>query len=298
MRIRVALFGVLLVAPLAAAQELEPRAYSSSPTGLNFVVGAYGSSTGDVVFDASLPFRDVHAEVNTASFGASRTFGAFGRLSSAAVVLPYAWGSVEGNVGETFRRITRSGLADLRVRLAMNLIGGPALAPREFAARKSGTTLGTSLSVVAPTGQYDPAKLINLGANRWAVKPELGLSHPHGPWAFEAYAGVWLFTANDDFFGGSRRTQQPIGAFQGHLGYTIRPRLWVARDATFYTGGRTSIDGVEKDDHQENSRYGLTASLPVGSRSSLKLAWANGFTTRVGGDFTTFSVAWQYRWLK
>jgi hypothetical protein len=36
--------------------------------------------------------------------------------------------------------------------------------------------LGTSLKVTAPTGQYDPTKLINWGANRWGFKPEFGYS--------------------------------------------------------------------------------------------------------------------------
>ena len=38
----------------------------------------------------------------------------------------------------------------------------------------------TSLTVNAPTGQYDGTKLINVGTNRWAFKPEVGLSHPVG----------------------------------------------------------------------------------------------------------------------
>jgi hypothetical protein len=112
----------------------------------------------------------------------------------------------------------------------------------------------------------------------------------------EAYAGLWLYTDNTDFYGGSLREQSPLGTFQVHVSYTFKPRLWIAGDATFYAGGRTKLDGVRKDDRQENSRLGLTLSLPVGRRHSLKLTWANGFTTRIGGDFDTLSLAWQTLW--
>ena len=79
------------------------------------------------------------------------------------------------------------------------------------------TLLGVSLKVVAPTGQYDPTKLINLGANRWAFKPELGLSRRWGHWVLDAYGGVWLFTENPEFFsrneyfpGVQAQTQDPV----------------------------------------------------------------------------------------
>ena len=280
----------------APAQELEPRAYSPSPVGANFLILSYARSAGDVIFDPSLPFSDVKAAVNSAVLAYGRVFGLCGRSASAAVLAPYAWGSMSGNVAEQFRSIERAGPADLRTRLVVNLLGGPALSPREFAQRRPRTTLGTSLLVVVPTGQYDPAKLINISANRWAVKPELGLSHPVGRFTLETYAGVWLFTDNADFYGGSRREQAPLTALQAHVGYTFKPRLWLAGDATYYAGGHTTLDGVEKQDRQESSRLGLTLAVPIGRRFSLKASWATGVAARVGGDFDTFGLAGQFLW--
>lgn len=280
----------------ALAQELEPRAYSPNPTGANFVLLGYGHSRGSIVFDAALPFSDVRASLHSTSLVYGRTFGLFGRSAAATAVLPYVWGSVEGNVGEERRRITRSGLADARLRLSMNLVGGPALAPSQFAKRRPRTTLGASLQVAGPSGQYDPAKLINIGANRWSIKPELGLSHPVGRFWLELYGGLWFFTPNPDFFGGSRREQQPIATLQAHASYTFRPRLWLAGDATFYRGGRTTVDGGAETDLQSNSRLGVTVALPTGRRHSLKLAWATGVTTRIGGDFDSLAIGWQVLW--
>ena len=280
----------------ARAQELEPRAYAPNPTGANFVLAVYGHSSGDVVFDPALPITNVDASVNTTALFYGRTFGLFGRSASAAVQMPYVWGTVEGDVFEERNSVYRSGLGDLRLRLTTNLLGGPALAPREFAKRRPHTTLGASVLVVAPTGQYDPAKLVNVGTNRWAVKGELGLSQPAGRLFVELYAGVWVFTDNPDFFGGSRREQDPLATFQTHVSYVFRPRLWLAADANFYTGGRTSVDGVESGDLQRNSRFGLTLAVPVKRRSSLKISWARGLTTRVGGDFDTLAVGYQFLW--
>ena len=296
---RLAATGALVFLAAAAssgAQELEPRAYAANPTGANFVILAYGRTSGGVFVDPSLPLTDVRARVNgvTALYG--RTFGVFGRSARIGFAVPYLWGTVEGEVFEEFRSVRRSGLGDGRLRFSVNLVGGPALAPPDFAKRRPRTALGASVVVSAPTGQYDPAKLINLGGNRWAVKPEVGLSHPAGRWVFEAYGGAWLFRDNQDFFGGSVREQRPLGTFQAHVSYTFRPRLWLAADGTYYTGGRTTVDGTLEEDFQKNSRVGLTLALPVGRRHSVKLSWATGATTRIGADFQTLAVAWQYLW--
>jgi hypothetical protein len=283
-------------APPLAAQELEPRAYSPSPVGANLLLVAYGRTSGDVVFDPSVPLTDVSAAVNAGTLFYARTFALLGRSASAAVVLPYAWGDVEGNVFEERRRVHRSGLADTRFRLAVNLVGGPALTPAAFAQRTPQTTLGASLVVVAPTGQYDPSKLVNIGANRWIFKPELGLSKPAGRFLFDVYAGAWLFADNPDYFGGSHREQDPLLTFQGHVSYTVKPRFWVAANATYYTGGRTTLDGVEKADLQRNSRYGVTVAVPIQRRSGVKASWSRGLTTRIGGDFETLALGYQFIW--
>jgi hypothetical protein len=281
-----------------SAQDLEPRAYTAAPIGLNFVVAGLGRSSGGVVVDPSLPIEDVNARVGTAVIGAATTFSLFGRTALALGVLPIAHAEATGRIGEDSRTATRNGLADPRFKLSVNLLGGRALEPREFVRTPRNTIAGVSLSVVTPGGQYDRTKLVNLGANRWAFKPEVGLSHAIRRWTLEGYAGVWLFTANDAFYTGSSvRTQEPVKALQGHVSYTLRPRLWFAFDGTWYSGGTTTIDGVDKGDLQRNSRVGATASLPITARQSVKVAYSTGATTRIGADFNTVAVTWQLTWL-
>jgi hypothetical protein len=238
----------------------------------------------------------VSANVHAVSPFYGRTFGLFGRTASLGVVLPYAWGSVEGNVGEAIQRVTRSGLGDTTLRFGCNLFGNPALSPKEFAARKPGRLLGASLTMTAPTGQYASSRLINIGTNRWALKPELGFSQPLGRWWLDVYAGVWFFTTNDEFYGGQSREQDPLVVVQGHASYTFRPRLWLALDATWYRGGSTTVNGVDNADRQENSRVGFTLAVPVTQAHGLKFGYARGTTTRVGAKLDTISVAWQFLW--
>jgi hypothetical protein len=280
----------------AFGQELEPRAYSRSPVGANFALVSYGRTEGDIVFDSSSVFSDVSARVNAAAVGAGRVFGLAGRQASLALAVPYALGDVSGNVGEDRRAITRSGLADPRLRFSTLLVGGPAQTRSEFAGSARGPIVGVSLVVVPPLGQYDSSRLINLGANRWAWRPEVGVSLPRGPWQFDLYAGVWLFGTNDDFYGGQRRTQEPVASYQTHVSYTFRPGAWVAVNANYYTGGVTTVDGVRGGDLQNNLRVGLTISMALTRGHSLKLAYSDGATTRVGGDFRSIGVAWQYLW--
>jgi len=279
------------------AQEIEPRAYSPSPMGVNFLLAVAGYSEGGVLTDPSLPVTDVEAEINALAFGYGRTFSIAGRSANFALALPYIRVDASGNIGENRRSVTREGVGDTKLRLAMNLLGAPAMTPREFSQREPKTTLGMSFSLNVPTGQYDPDRLINIGTNRWALKTELGLTQPIGKWLLEAYAGAWFFEDNDEFFGGQLREQDPLASIQAHISYTFRPRMWVALNTTYYEGGQTSLNGADKDDRQSNSRAGLTFSMPMGKDYSIKFNWSRGATTRIGSNFTTYGVGLQYAWL-
>jgi hypothetical protein len=278
----------------AVAQELEPRAYSPSPVGTTFVVAGVARSTGGVLIDPTLPIEDVDAKVRSLVIGAGYTFGLAGKQAIVLGAMPITWADVSGQVGENRASVSRRGLADPRLKFSVILAGSPARSPSEFARARPATIVGAAISVVPPWGQYVPEHLINLGSNRWSMKPEIGISFPRGHWTFEGYGGAWFFTANDRFYTGSfTRRQDPIAGMQAHVSYTIRPRAWAAFDATWYSGGRTNIDGVDKGDLQRNTRLGATVSLPIQKRQSLKVSYTAGAATRIGADFKTISVTWQ-----
>jgi hypothetical protein len=288
--------ALALIAACGCAQELEPRAYSAAPVGTNFAIAGYSRVRGDVLTDPSLPISDVEAHIDLYIAGYARTFALGSNTASLGLAVPFARADVSGNVFEASHEVHRAGIGDVRLRFALNFAGNPALTPQAFAQRTPTTVAGASLTVVAPTGQYESSRLVNVGSNRWAFKPEIGISHPIGDWFVEASAGAWLFGDNDEFLGRRRRSQEALYVMQLHAGYNFRPGLWVAVNGAYANGGRTSVNGVENQDVQHNSRYGVTLSLPIDNGWSAKLAWSKGFATRAGGDYEIVALVLQYRW--
>jgi hypothetical protein len=289
----VSIFGLSL-----KGQELEPRAYASAPVGLNAFAAGYAYSSGSVLFDPTLPFRDVTANINTVNVGYFQSINFFGRYSNVTATLPYLWGPIEGLVNEDFTRITRSGLASPRFRLAVNLFGAPALKLGDFVQYRQKTNIGFSFTMTTPLGQYDPNKLINLGTNRWAFKPEIGISHARNRWIFEFAFGAWFFSANDQFFGNVKREQDPVISTQGHIIYNLPKKMWVGFNANFFRGGRTQNDGIESTAPPlRNSRFGLTFSFPIYRRHSIRILYNDGMFTRLGTDFSQIAFIYQFVWL-
>jgi hypothetical protein len=293
------LLCLLAIAVPLSAQDLDPRAYAHVPVNGTFLIWGFAVSHGGVVSDPTLPVTDVNATVETPSIGVGRSFDMFGKTAQVFGVLPYSWAQASGKVLGEGKDITRAGLYDMRIRLSVLVRGAPAASVAQFAKIPRRTILGTSLTVVAPTGQFFPDRLINLGTNRWAFKPEFAVSQPMGQkWLLDVYSALWLFTANDSYYPGTQtRTQEPMGAFQAHLSYNFTRLLWAAFDATYYVGGRSTVDGIENNDRQSNTRVGATVAFPVGRRHSIKLAVSKGAIVRSGADFTTFSFGWQSAWI-
>ncbi len=290
--------AVALVVP-PSAQELEPRAYQPSPAGITLFSIGYGYSTGALIFDPTLLITNAEARISSMAVGVGRVFAFKGRAVAATAVLPWAWGDASGEASGQAQRVSRAGLTDMRFKVSVNLAGSPGVTARDFATARRRRVVGGSLTVLAPTGEYDRTKLVNLGSHRWAFKPEIGLSIPRGAWDFDVYGAVWLFTTNDEYYpGSSRRSQDPISAFQAHVAYTIRPRLWVAADATWYGGGEVRVDEGEPFVPYRNTRIGATLALPVGARQAIKVAWSTGLRAQSGSDFRTIAVAWQTAWAR
>ncbi|HME38694.1 MAG TPA: transporter [Steroidobacteraceae bacterium] len=280
----------------AVAQSMEPLSYTNSPIGLNFLIAGYAYQTGSVLVDPSLPLKNVHATVDSAILAYSRVIDCWGQSGSVAVVVPYAWLSASGDVFAQSRNVDRTGLSDLALRLSVNLYGAAALSLEQFAGYHQDVIVGVSLVVTAPSGQYIPSKLVNIGTNRWSAKPELGLSKKVGLWTFEAAAGVTFFSDNDEFFGNNVHRQDPLFAVQGHVIYNFNRKLWASLDGTYYTGGRTSLNGNLDNDLQRDSRSGATLAYSLARHNSIKLYFSSGVTARAGSDFKIYGIAWQYRW--
>src|SRR6185312_7553137 len=168
------------------AQDLRPRAYVITPAHWNAVILGYAFNDGSIFFGSALPITNASGRYSVPNISYYHAFSFFGRSANFTATLPYVVGIFQGELSGSQQQIYRSGLADSLYRLSVNLIGGPAMQPREFAKWKQKTLLGASIQIVAPTGQYYPSHLINPGNNRWVFKPELGFSHRWGNWIVDA----------------------------------------------------------------------------------------------------------------
>jgi hypothetical protein len=263
---------------------------------MNVAAIGYAFSSGNVLVDASLPVEDVTAEVHTVGLGYVRTLSVLGLSAKLDAQMPISRGSFKGQVNGEQRERSPSGLADPRIRLAINLLGAPALSLPDFAKYRQRTILGANLQVVMPLGQYDPDRLINLGSNRWSLRTEVGVGQALRRWTFELAGGAWFFTENADFFGGSSLTQEPLYYVKGNVIYVFRRGLWLSISAGHAEGGETQVNGVARNDLQSNHRVAASLALPMRRATTLKITYTNGLSTRLGADFNSIGASVQYTW--
>ena len=280
----------------ASAQEIEPRAYSNAPVGVNFLIAGYAYTTGGLSSDSALPVSDPELSTSNAVVAYARVLDFWGKSAKFDVVAPLS--SLSGSAVYKGERLQRdvSGLSDPKFRLSVNFFGAPALSLKEFAGFQQDLIIGASLQVSAPAGQYDETRLVNLGTNRWSFKPELGVSQALGRWTLEGTAAVTLYTDNDDFYQGRTRSQDPLYALQGHVIYSFRSGIWGSVDGTYFEGGRTTLDDTLNNDLQRNWRVGATLAFPLDARNSIKFFGSSGVSARTGNNYDLFGIAWQYRW--
>jgi hypothetical protein len=291
------LVGLGLLAGVARvhAQAIEPRAYADIPVGVNFLIAGFAYTEGSL--PNSLPVTDSHLDTSSGVLAYSRSLDLWGKSAKVDANVPYTWLSGSADYqGHTFDRNV-NGFGDPALRLSVNLYGAPALTPQEFASYHQDLVIGASLQVVAPLGQYDSTRVVNLGNNIWTFKPEVGVSKALGRWTLELQTAVTLYTDNNHFYtGNSKRSQDPLYQLQGHVIYGFRHGVWASLDATYYTGGRSTLNDTVDRDLQQNWRVGATLAMPINRYNSIKLYASDGVSARTGNNFKLYGIALQHRW--
>jgi len=296
---RAALLGMAMIGLVSSpgrAAELEPRAYASAPVGMNFLIAGYAYSEGGLSTDAASPIQDAHLTINTGVLAYARSLDVRGKSGKFDIIMPFSDLSGTALVSGQPAERNISGLNDPRFRFSVNFIGAPALSKQEFANYQQDLIAGASVQVSAPLGQYDPGRLVNIGTNRWFIKPDIGISKALGAFTLELSAGAFFYSKNDNYYGGRTLEQDPLYSTQAHVTYSFGKGVWVALDGTYDYGGRTTVDGVLNNDKQENSRFGATLAMPVNPNYSIKLYASSGVSIRTGSNYNLAGAALQYRW--
>jgi hypothetical protein len=288
---------LLMITSQAWSQNLEPRRWAHLPINANFIGLGATNSSGEIFLDPVLHIEDGEMELYALAAGYIHSFNLLGKTARMEVNVPYANGRWEGLLRGEPASTRRSGFADPSVRFAVNLLGSPALQGKEFAAYRAAnpikTIVGLGLDLTLPLGNYNSNRLIDLGNNRYVMRPQLGVLHQRNKWEFETTASVFLYGRNDEFFQGSVLEQDPLWFVQGHVSYTFKPGLWADLGAGYGFGGESTISGDKKDDAGRVSFWAASFGWPINAKQGLKLTYAFSQTnTRRGSDLDTIIFSW------
>ncbi|MBS7254640.1 transporter [Flavobacterium branchiicola] len=278
---------------LAYSQDLEPRVYANVPKKLNVAAIGYVFMDGNVLTDPSLPISDFKLQSHNLAASYVRTFGLANKLARIQVSLPFSFMDGSAMVNGAMLTGSRTGFADMKVRFGINLLGSPALDKMNFRSFEQKTILGVSLVTSVPTGRYYGDKQVNIGTNRWGIKPEIGISKKFAHVYAEAYGGVWFYTDNNDFLG-KKMEQKPTCSLQAHASYYFKNHMWVGFNTNWFFGGNTIVDGVSQASEIDNWRVGGTFSTPVGKGQSVKFQYHVGAYTNNGLNYYALSAVYQY----
>lgn len=285
-----------LIFIMGQAQELEPRAITNLPVGTNFLVGSYNFSNGDILLDPAINIRNLDANIHSTVLGYARSINFFGLSGKFDALIPFAFGDWRGDLAGSLERVSFDGLGDARLRFSFNFLNSPAMNVKEFQDYDVRQVSGVSIQIVMPTGQYDPEELVNLGSNRWAIKPQWGYAMNLSKWIFEGYASIWFYTKNSNYLNGNELAQDPLYTFKLHMIRKLPKSMWVSANMGYGIGGKSYINGNVTKSYISTARLGLFYAIPFGFKHSLKLAYVTGFRFEKGSDFDAFSISYQYRW--
>ena len=268
----------------ASAQEIEARAYSNAPIGINFVSGGIAQA------------KSGSYTLTTEAASLTRIINVFGQSGRISLLLPYAQLSGTGSLGPQNVNASAEGLSDPVVKISANLYGAPALSLEEFSNYQQDLIIGTSLAASIPWGKYNSEQMINVGANRSLIQPAIGASQAVGPWRLELAGMATIYTSNTSFLGSNTLSQNPIYSSEAHAIYYFQNTAYISADATYFMGGQKYVNGTAISGSQENWRFGSTFSYPINKHNSIRLTGSKGVYSNTNTDYTALGISWQYRW--
>jgi len=289
------------VVSTAFAMDIEARQWEHIPVDINVMGGAYAYTTADIYVDPVLKMDDVEMKMNTAWMKYLRSFGLFDKSMRVDITQGYMDGKWTGLVNGSPTSVSRSGFSDTFVRLAANIYGAPPLNRKEYAEYRAKndteTIIGVGLVTRFPTGEYFKDRLVNLGQNRYGLRPQLGMAYTHKKWAAELTQEVAFWTINDDFYNDSKLKEGPLYIIHTNLVYTFRPGLWLGGNLAYDYGGRSTVNGKTKLDHAQDIGWALNFAIPLSRQAGIKISYIGTHTLEATGmDSSTFSAGVVMSW--
>ena len=252
---------VTLFSPLTAFGENDPRDAIPAPDGTSMFLFYYKHYSGD----------ELYTQGNKVSDDASFDFdlGIF-RYAHFVGLGDWTWSyDVLQPVGDMdFGTNNSDGLGDTTFATHINT-------PVLYKTDSVKYMMSAGFIMSAPTGEYEAAKAVNLGTNRWTYKLEFTpLILQVNKFALEFTGDVKFFTDNDEF-GATHANQEtdPLVCLQTHLSYNLTDAFWVGLSHYYYTGGESEINGISQNDESANQSLRFSFSFNLASNVVMMLQY-------------------------
>jgi len=281
---------ILLCSNGGKSQDVEPRRWANLPLDKKVIGMGYSYTFGDVLFDPLLEVEDAIVRAHTGVVSYVQPFRIGKKFARLDVLVPFSSARWEGLLKGEFTSIERTGLLDPRIRFSYHIIGPPPSKLKELqeylASNSRYTTVGISLSVNLPLGQYNEDYLINLGFNQFVFRPQIGVSHTWGSWSAEANISAYIYTENPNFYNDGVRRQDPLFASQAHLIKQFKNRMWISISSGYGLGGISRVNRLSKDDKRSNLLSAASFGFPLVPGQSAKIVYINASTLEDIGSNT------------
>ena len=306
-RLGTAILALAITCPILALAQVPPRFYWKSLSDANAVPVIFQSLSGNAnpMDPAHLVSANSSVDANVVVAGYAKMLPLFDRTLTLAVLEPM--GRISGNTtvaGESYNQ-DANGFGDPMVEVGLNLIGPKAMRSIPDLLRyEPKLSLDVIVDVAFPIGDYDSNRPLNLGQNRWYGRVGTPVIYQIGPWVpgrrttFEVLPSVWAFTDNSDYVGHNLSTD-PIFELEAHLTRDLTETLWGSLDATYFAGGKSSIDGVGGD-----PLHNLGVGFTLGYQITDNLSFTAGYMATVNDNgpndlrMDGFRISLTYGWHK
>lgn len=296
---------LVTLVPGQARAQVPGRFYWKTLSGGNAVPLIVNSLSGNTnPFDPSHtvnPGASVNATLALAGY--ARTYTLFGRSAMAAVLLPMGRVSGEVPAAGTIVNQAASGFGDPMVEFDLNILGPRAQNNLPDALRyEPGFSVDVLADLAVPVGEYNNEQPLNLGQHRWYGRLGLPVVWQVGRWVpgrrttLEVLPAVWIFGTNDDFVG-QTMTTDPMFQVDAHLTRDLTEHFWVALDASWYTGGQATINGVTGE-KLNNLGFGPTLGYQINENLGLTFGYKSTVNDKAPEDLRMdgFMVSFVYGW--
>lgn len=295
-----------LLSPPSAQAQMPGRFYWKTLTDASAVPLIVESISGNTnPFD---PSRVVTAgasfDATMALGGYAQTFDIGDRAAMAALILPM--GRISGEArsinGSSINQ-SSSGFGDPMLEFDVNLIGPKAQKNIPDMLRyEPGFSLDLIADLALPIGEYNSDQALNIGQNRWYGRLGAPMIMQLGSWVpgrrttFELLPAVWLFGTNDDYVGQKMETD-PLFQLDAHLTRDFTANLWGAVDASWYKGGKATLNGVSGEERNDVA-FGLTLGYKINDNTNLTFGYKSTVNDSAPGDMQmdSFMVTLVFGW--